>query len=237
MNKLSEVKVKIYAMEILHEIKKHLTYKELSKELHLPAPVISRYVKGHVLPNLNRAEEIIGWYENNYFRKMLRQEIYVGNEGVIDVSSLTYNTILQCVIAKHALNYFKDIIITKILTVETNGIPIAIQIGNEFGVDVIIARKERQVGIERYYEERYSFVPPVIRSLYVPRVSLKKNDHILVVDDLVRSGNTIKALLNIVNKSGATLSGVFSVIEVDKVMDKLKNELKIEAPTLSILSK
>jgi adenine phosphoribosyltransferase len=237
MNKLSEVKIKIYAIEILHEIKKHLTYKDLSTELRLPAPVISRYVKGHVLPNLDRAEKIIGWYEENYFRKMLRQEIYVGDEGVIDVSSLTYNTILQCVIAKHALNFFKDVTVTKILTVETNGIPIAIQTGNAFGVDVIIARKERQVGVKRYYEERYSFVPPVIRSLYVPKTSLKKNDHILIVDDLVRSGNTIKALLNIVNKSGATLSGIFSVIEVNRVMDKLKSELKINAPMLSILSK
>ena len=237
MNKLAEVKIKIYAIEILHEIKKLLTYKELSKELRLPAPVISRYVKGHVLPNLGRAEEIIGWYEENYFRKMLRQEIYIGDQGVVNVSSLTYDTILQCVIAKHALNYFKDVTVTKVLTVETNGIPIAIQIGNEFGVDVIIARKERQVGIERYYEERYSFAPPVLRSLYVPKANLKKNDRILVVDDLVRSGNTIKALLNIVNKSGATLSGIFSVIEVDKVMDKLKSELKIDAPMLSILSK
>lgn len=237
MNKLSEVKIKIYAIEILHEIKKHLTYKELSKELHLPTPVISRYVKGHVLPNLDRAEEIIKLYEENYFRKTLSQEIYISNEGVIDVSSLTYNTILQKVISKHALNYFKDVTVTKILTVETNGIPIAIQIGSEFGVDVIIARKDRQVGVEKYYEEHYPFVPPVIRSLYVPKVSLKKNDYILVVDDLIRSGNTIKVLLNIVSKSGATLAGIFSVVEVDKVMTRLKNELKIDAPVFSVLSK
>jgi adenine/guanine phosphoribosyltransferase-like PRPP-binding protein len=237
MNKLSEVKIKIYSIEVLHEVKKHLTYRELSKELGLPAPVISRYVKGHVLPNIDRAQNIIEWYDKTYFRKMLQQDIYVGGDGVIDASFLTYDTILQRMVAKHALNYFKDVVVSKVLTVETNGIPIAVQIGSEFGVDVIVARKERQVGIDRYYEERYLSVPPVVRSLYVPKACLKKNDQVLVVDDLVRTGNTIRALVNIVRKSGASISGVFSVIEVDKVMDKLKNEMRIEAPVFTILSK
>jgi len=235
MNKLSEIKIKIYSIEILSEVKKRLTYKELSKELGLPAPVVSRYVKGHVLPNLERAETIIKWFEDKYFKKMLRDEIYVGRDGIIDVSFLTYDTILQRIIAEHALSYFKDTKVTKILTVETNGIPIAIQLGNVFGVDVIIARKERL--FEKYYEERYSVIPPLVKSFYVPRSSLKKNDQILIVDDLIRTGNTIKALVSIVNKSGAKLAGIFTVIEVGSALSSLKNGLKIDVPAISILSK
>ncbi|MGQ9781186.1 MAG: phosphoribosyltransferase family protein [Nitrososphaeria archaeon] len=237
MNKLFDVKIKIYAIDVLHEVKKHLTYHELSKELHLSAPVISRYVKGHVLPNIDRAQSIIEWYEKTYFKKTLQQDIYVGIDGVIDASFLTYDTILQKMIAKHALNYFKDVIVSKVLTVETNGIPIAVQIGSEFGVDVIIARKERQAGIDKYYEERYLSIPPIVRSLYVPRSCLKKNDQVLIVDDLVRSGNTVRALVNIVRRSGASITGVFSVIEVGKIMAKLKNEMRIDAPMFTILSK
>jgi len=237
MNKLSEIKIRMYAVEIMSHLKKSMTYKELSSELGMSAPVISRYIKGHVLPSLDRAQNVIKWFEESYFKKMLQDEIQVKDNGVIDVSFLTYDTVLQRVIARQALNYFKNVEVTKVLTVETNGIPIALQIGNEFTVDVIIARKERQVGFEKYIEATYTVAPPTIRSLYIPRNALKKSDRVLVVDDLIRTGNTIKALISLVNKSGATLSGIFTVINVNSAMEKLKDELKIDAPTYYIVSK
>ncbi|MEM3826911.1 MAG: phosphoribosyltransferase family protein, partial [Nitrososphaeria archaeon] len=147
------------------------------------------------------------------------------------------DTVLQRVIAKQALNFFKNVEVTKILTVETNGIPIALQIGNEFVVDVIIARKERQIGFEKYIEAPYTLTPPTIKSLYIPKNALKKSDKVLVVDDLIRTGNTIKALISLVNKSGATLTGIFTVIDINQAMEKLKNELKINVPTYYIVSK
>lgn len=237
MNKLSEIKIRIYAVEIMSHVKKSMTYKELSNELKMSAPVISRYIKGHVLPSLDRAQKIIEWFEVSYFRKMLQDEIQVKDNGVIDVSFLTYDTVLQRVIAKQALNYFRNVEVTKVLTVETNGIPIALQIGNEFIVDVIIARKERQIGFEKYIEATYTLTPPTIKSLYIPKNALKKSDKVLVVDDLIRTGNTIKALVSLVNKSGATVSGIFTVIDVNQAMERLKKELNINVPMYSIVSK
>lgn len=237
MNKLSEIKIRIYAIEILNHVKKNMTYKMLSNELKMSAPVISRYIKGHVLPSLDRAQEIIKWFEESYFKKMLQDEIQVKEGDIIDVSFLTYDTVLQRVIAKQVLNFLKNIEVTKILTVETNGIPIALQIGNELVVDVIIARKERQIGFEKYIEASYTQTPPTIKSLYIPKNALKKSDKVLIVDDLIRTGNTIKVLITLVNKSSATLSGIFTVIDVNQAMERLKNELNINIPTYYIISK
>ncbi|HVO85519.1 MAG TPA: phosphoribosyltransferase family protein, partial [Candidatus Eisenbacteria bacterium] len=54
----------------------------------------------------------------------------------------------------------------------------------------------------------------VTRTLYVPKEAIKKRDSVLVVDDMIKSGETQVALVNIVRKAKAEISGVFSLISV-----------------------
>jgi adenine phosphoribosyltransferase len=71
-------------------------------------------------------------------------------------------------------------------------------------------------------------------TLYIPKEAIKKRDSVLVVDDMIKSGETQAALVNLVRKAKAELSGVFSLIAVGeewKKTLKLSGECPIEVIT------
>jgi adenine phosphoribosyltransferase len=57
-------------------------------------------------------------------------------------------------------------------------------------------------------------------TLYIPKESIKKRDSVLVVDDMIKSGETQEALVNLVKKSKAEVSGIFSLIAVGEEWKK-----------------
>ena len=57
-------------------------------------------------------------------------------------------------------------------------------------------------------------------TLYIPKDAIKKRDSVLVVDDMIKSGETQEALANLVRKARAEISGVFSLIAVGEEWKK-----------------
>ncbi len=54
----------------------------------------------------------------------------------------------------------------------------------------------------------------VTLTLYIPKGALKRRDSVLIVDDMMKSGETQAALVNLVHKAKAEVSGVFSLIAI-----------------------
>ena len=55
---LQDLKFRLMTIELLKIAKRHYTYRELANMVNLPVTVLSRYVKGHVLPSIKRAKRI-----------------------------------------------------------------------------------------------------------------------------------------------------------------------------------
>ena len=53
-----DLKFRLATVELLRTAKKYYTYRELSMKTDLPVTVLSRYAKGHVLPNIERARKL-----------------------------------------------------------------------------------------------------------------------------------------------------------------------------------
>jgi len=55
-----DLKLRLMTIELLRtaKYKRNITYRELSAKTGLPVTVLSRYAKGHVLPNTTRAKEL-----------------------------------------------------------------------------------------------------------------------------------------------------------------------------------
>jgi adenine phosphoribosyltransferase len=63
----------------------------------------------------------------------------------------------------------------------------------------------------------------VTRTLYLPKEALKRRDSVLIVDDMIKSGETQAALVNLVRKARAEISGIYCLIAVgDEWKEKLK---------------
>ena len=61
-------------------------------------------------------------------------------------------------------------------------------------------------------------------TLYLPKDALKRRDSVLIVDDMIKSGETQAALVNFAKKAKAEISGVYSLIAVG---DDWRENLKL----------
>ncbi len=82
------------------------------------------------------------------------------------------------------------------------------------------------VGVKAFLDETYILGKDsgVTVTLFIPKDVIKKRDSVLVVDDMIKSGETQEALVNLVKKAKAEISGVFSLIAVG---EEWKKRLKL----------
>jgi adenine/guanine phosphoribosyltransferase-like PRPP-binding protein len=214
MNMAESMKVRIRSVEYLKMLKKDRTYAELSRMFDLPATVLNRYIMGKVLPNEDRAKEFIAQFKKIYsVQEEIKKRIQCDKEGYFDNSAILYDTLLLKEIAEHVAERFPTT--EKVLTSETDGLPVAYAIALRLGVDAVYARKNKEVGITDYIEETY--IPSSsgkLMSLYVPEGVIHKREKILIADDILRSGETQRALIKLAERSEASICGIFVIISI-----------------------
>ncbi|MGB9842674.1 MAG: phosphoribosyltransferase family protein [Candidatus Bathyarchaeales archaeon] len=234
------LKLRLMTIELLRtaKYKRNITYRELASKTGLPVTVLSRYAKGHVLPNATRAKQlwrvltkIVG------LEPELRSRIKFDELGYFDNTEIIgdYNILQQA--ANYALANFAGKRVTKILTAAVDGVPLATMVGNALGVNLVVAKRNKEVGVKAFLEETYILGKDsgVTMTLYIPREAIKRRDSVLIVDDMIKSGETQEALVNLVKKARAEVSGVFALIAVG---EEWKKRLKLgdDAPIEVITS-
>jgi purine operon repressor len=217
-----DLKFRLMTIELLKAAKRRYTYRELSSKTDLPVTVLSRYAKGHVLPNAERARQL--W---KVLRKLvgleaeLRRRIQFNDEGYFDNTGIVGDYIILRQAANHALAKFAGKRVTKILTAAVDGIPIATMVANALGINLIVAKRNKEVGVTAFLEETYALRDSgVTVTLYVPKSALKRNDSVLIVDDMIKTGETQAALIEIAKQAKAEVSGVYSLISVGNEWEK-----------------
>lgn len=211
-----DLKLRLMTIELLRTAKKRYTYRELSGKTGLPVTVLSRYAKGHVLPNAERARQL--WKTLTKLVGLeveLRRRVRFDDQGYFDNTWIIgdFNLLRQA--AHHALATFAGRRVTKIITAAVDGIPLATMVANSLGVNFIIAKRSKEVGVPAFLDETYVLRDSgVTMTLYIPKGALKRRDSVLVVDDMIKTGDTQAALVKLVRKAKAEVSGVFSLLAV-----------------------
>jgi xanthine phosphoribosyltransferase len=149
--------------------------------------------------------------------KILQEGRYLG-KGILKVDSFMNHQIdpkLMKAIGEEFARRFKDAGATRILTAETSGIAPALAFAMALDVPVVFARKHQPVTMAEnpYKESAPSHTHGKMVELIVSPEYLQPNDRVIIIDDFLASARTIKALINLVTTSGATLVGVGAVIE------------------------
>ncbi|MEM2916780.1 MAG: phosphoribosyltransferase family protein [Candidatus Bathyarchaeia archaeon] len=220
-----DLKLRLITIEMLRTAKRQFTYRELSAKTGLPVTVLSRYAKGHVLPNVSRARQLwktlnklVGLEAELHRRISFNSDGYFNNTGIIG----DHNILRQA--AHYALATFAGRRVTKILTAAVDGIPLATIVANSLGVNLVIAKQAKEVGVPAFLEETYVLKDSgVTMSLYIPKDAIKRKDSVLIVDDMIKTGETQQALVNLVNKVKAEVSGIFSLIAIGDEWQKKLN--------------
>jgi xanthine phosphoribosyltransferase len=111
--------------------------------------------------------------------------------------------------------HFVNISATKVLTAEISGIAPALTTALALGVPLLYARKTKPVTMTDpvYVEAAPSHTKGVAVFLMCSPEFLTPDDRILIIDDFLASGQTINALVRMVQHADATLVGIGALIE------------------------
>lgn len=110
---------------------------------------------------------------------------------------------------------FKDCGATKVVTVESSGISIAVAAAKYFGVPALFAKKatHKNVGNDIYTAKCYSFTHGKEYTMHISKKYLSSQDKVLIIDDFLAGGNACNALLDIMEQAGAEIVGIGIAIE------------------------
>lgn len=110
---------------------------------------------------------------------------------------------------------FKDKPITKILTIEVSGIPVALATALYFKVPCLFAKKSSSLTLseDTYKADVYSFTKQKTFSIQVDKTFLNAEDQVLIIDDFLAQGNALTGLIQLCHQAQAQIQGLGIVIE------------------------
>ncbi|WP_314588820.1 xanthine phosphoribosyltransferase [Paenibacillus terrigena] len=151
-------------------------------------------------------------------KQRILEEGIVLSDQVLKLDAILNHQIdpkLTTVMGEELAARFRDQQVTKIMTVESSGIPIAFVVAAELGVPLVFARRKKTlVGDTETYSERVpSFTKGIVTDIMVSRQFLHADDRILFIDDIIANGDAARGLIKIIERAGATLVGMGVVVE------------------------
>lgn len=109
-----------------------------------------------------------------------------------------------------------------IMTMETKGIPIAYAAAAQLNVPVVIVRKSSRITEGSTVSINYvSGSSKRIQTMVLTRRSIKPNAKVLIIDDFMKAGGTIKGMTNLVAEFEAKTVGIAVLIETSNAEPKL----------------
>ncbi|MXV62018.1 hypothetical protein GS429_08085 [Natronorubrum sp. JWXQ-INN-674] len=212
MNRAEKAALQLRAVDVLRMLKETRTYDELAETTGLPAGDLNRYVNGHVLPGTDRAREVVEDLGREALGTELEARIRVDDEGYVDNSSAVFDQPFLDLVAPVVANGFEFDRPDVVLTAATDGITLAASLASYYGTRCAYAKKRKETAVEEFIEARERLQSGIELTYYLPESAIDEGESVLVVDDLIRSGETQELLLDIVETADAEVAGVFALI-------------------------
>lgn len=151
-------------------------------------------------------------------KEMILKEAVVVNSDVINIDSLLNHGAhprLTMEMGREFARRFAGEKITKIITLESSGIPAAFCTAYELDVPLVFARRKKTLPAnEEVYSERVpSYTKGMMTDLFISRKLLTAEDSVLIIDDIIANGDAARGLVRIIERSGARLAGIGIVLE------------------------
>jgi xanthine phosphoribosyltransferase len=138
--------------------------------------------------------------------------------GILKVDSFINHQVdpeLLVTVGQELAGRFAGLGANKVLTAEISGIAPALTTSMALGIPVVYARKTKPITMpEQVYRQT---APSHTKGRHVELMAspefLRPSDRILIVDDFLATGQTISALVRLVEEAGAELVGIGILIE------------------------
>jgi xanthine phosphoribosyltransferase len=151
-------------------------------------------------------------------KERILREASVTNNDVLKLDALLNHQVdplLTMEMGKEFARLFAEHSITKVITIESSGIPVAFATAIALGVPLLFARRKKTLiaDPDSYCERVPSFTKGIVTDIMVSRQFLTSSDNVLFIDDIIANGDAARGLIKIIERSGAALAGLGIVIE------------------------
>ncbi len=206
--RLAETRLVLATVKALRLAKRLYSYRELSRATGVPAPMLSRYVTGRSLPSPETATRILEGLERLADPRRALAERMAETGGLIDTSVVLTEPLYLLLATMHFARRYQGLGVTRILVPEASGIPLATSLALEMETPFTVARRA---------------APPLPRDslcagegpvFCVPGKTIGRTDRIIIVDDIVETGRTLRALCQLAEKAGARIVAVAALVVV-----------------------
>jgi len=236
MNRAEKAALQLRAVSVLRMLKETRTYDELADLTGLPAGDLNRYVNGHVLPSDERAREVVSGVGREALADELERRVTTDEEGYVDNSGAVFDQAFLDLVAPIAAEAFEFDRPDVVLTAATDGITLAAAMASYYGVRCAYAKQSKETAVEEFIESRQRLQSGIELTYYLPASSIDPGETVLVVDDLIRSGETQELLLDIAERADASVGGVFTLIAIGR--DGVERaEERTDAPVGALLER
>jgi len=230
MNRAEKAALQLQAVSVLRTLKETRTYDELAAETGLPAGDLNRYVNGHVLPSADRARAVVSEVGERVLRDELAERVRLDDEGYVDNSDVVFDQAFLDLVAPVAAESFDFERPDVVLTAATDGITLAAALASYYDARCAYAKKSKETAVDEFIEARQRLQSGIELTYYLPASAIDAGESVLVVDDLIRSGETQELLLDIVAAAEADVAGVFALIAAgDEGIERART--RTDAPT------
>lgn len=117
----------------------------------------------------------------------------------------------------------------KIVTMEAMGIPFATALSIKTDIPFTIIRKRSyglpdEISVEQVtgYSKSKLFIN-----------GLKKGDKVVIVDDVLSTGGTLRAVLSVFKKIGVTVKGIYMAVNKGQELEKIQKEYNIDIDVIA----
>lgn len=154
-------------------------------------------------------------------KKLIAQYPNFPKKGILfkDISPLLASKKFHLVISKMADIVHKNLVVPDcIVSPEARGFIFGSTLAHKLGCGFIMARKvgklpgaKKQAG----YALEYG-----VSLLEIPEGIIKRNDNVLIVDDVIATGGTAEAIATMINKEKGNIVGLIALMELTKIPNK-----------------
>jgi len=163
-------------------------------------------------------------------KSLIRTVPHYPKQGVMfrDITTLLKDPVGFRVTINEFVQHYRDTKIDKIAAIESRGFIIGAALAFQLGVGFVPIRKKGKLPAETVghdYQLEYGFDRI---ELHVDAVV--KGEHVLLVDDLIATGGTAEAAINLIEKMGGVVVEVCAVIDLPDLggsarLQKLKHKV------------
>ena len=142
--------------------------------------------------------------------------------GYLYMNDVLGNPQLMKKVGRVIASAYADQEINVIMTMATKGIPIANAVANYLNVPVVIVRRDNKVTEGPTVSINYiSGSSKRIQTMLLSKRSLEEGSKVLVVDDFMKAGGTIKGMTDLLGEFNATVAGTAVLIESEETEERL----------------